>query len=141
MIEAARWLMRRRMLPVWPGPTWYHWLALPDFLTAVRAAIEGDQVLGIYHLGDDHPLPLQHALDKMADHWGFARPLRLPSWSFYLAAAVVEGFSLLTGSISPLHRDFIRIGMVSHVGDTGRMKAELLPELSYPSLDRGLPLL
>jgi nucleoside-diphosphate-sugar epimerase len=37
MIEAARWLLRRRLLAVWPGPTWVHLLALPDFLTSSRS--------------------------------------------------------------------------------------------------------
>lgn len=141
MVEAARWLMRRRMLPVWRKPTWYHWLALPDFLACARAAVEDGKVHGIYQLGDDRPMLLQESLDHFADHWGYARPLRLPSWTFFLAAAAVEAFALLTGSPAPLHRDFMRIGMVSHVGDTRRMKEDLLPRLAYPTLEDGLPLL
>ncbi len=141
MLEAARWLMSRRMLPIWRKPTWYHWLALPDFLTCVRAAIESENVNGIYQLGDDLPLTIQDGLDRLADHWGYPRPWRLPGWTFYFAATVVEAFAVVTGKSSPLHRDFIRIGMISHVGDTTRMKEDLLPELAYPTLDDGLPLL
>jgi nucleoside-diphosphate-sugar epimerase len=141
MVEAARWLMRRRMLPIWRKPTWYHWLALPDFLTCARAAIESENVNGIYQLGDDLPLTIQDGLDHFADHWGYPRPLRLPGWTFYIAATAVETFALLTGKPSPLHRDFIRIGMISHVGDTTRMKQDLLPELAYPTLEDGLTLL
>ena len=141
MIEAARRLMRRRLLAVWREPTWYHWLALPDFLACVRAAVEGGGINGIYHLGDDRPLTLQEGLDRLAEHWGTAKPLRLPRWTFFAAAAAVETFALVTGSTAPLHRDFIRIGMVSHVGDTSRMKGELLRRLAYPSLDEGLSLL
>ncbi len=141
MLEAARWLMRRRMLPIWRKPTWYHWLALPDFLTCVQAAIEGKGVTGIYQLGDDLPLTVQDGLDRFADHWGYPKPLRLPRWTFYFGATVVEAFALLSGKPSPLHRDFIRIGMVSHVGDTSRMKEDLLPQLVYPTLEEGLPLL
>ncbi|MGB3563380.1 MAG: NAD-dependent epimerase/dehydratase family protein [Thermoanaerobaculia bacterium] len=141
MIEVARRLMHRRLLAVWREPTWYHWLALPDFLSCVRAAIEREGVRGIYHLGDDVPLTLQDGLDRFAAHWGTAKPLRLPRWTFYAAAAAVEAFALVTGSTAPLHRDFIRIGMVSHVGDTSRMKQELLPHLAYPSLDEGISLL
>jgi len=141
MLEAARWLMQRRMLPVWRKPTWYHWLALPDFLSCVQAAIEGDHVTGIYQLGDDRPSTLQYGLDRFADHWKFPRPWRLPGWTFYFAATVVEAFALATGKPSPLHRDFIRIGMVSHVGDTTRMKKDLLPQLAYPTLEDGLSLL
>ncbi|MFQ5923336.1 MAG: NAD-dependent epimerase/dehydratase family protein [Anaerolineales bacterium] len=141
MVEAARWLMRCRMLPVWRKPTWYHWLALPDFLACARAAIVGESVTGIYQLGDDLPLTLQNALDRFADHWGYPRPWRLPRWTFFTAATVVEAFALLTGKPAPLHGDFIRIGMVSHVGDTRRMKQDLLPRLVYPTLEDGLPLL
>lgn len=141
MVEAARWLMRRRLMAVWPRPTWYHWLALPDFLSCVRAAVERPQAQGIYHLGDDRPLTLQAGLDRIADHWGFHKPWRCPGWTFYLAGAAVELYALLTGSAAPLHRDFIRIGMLSHCGDTQRMKQQLLPQLRYPSLEHGLPLL
>lgn len=141
MLEAARWLMRRRLMAVWSKPTWYHWLALPDFLSGVRAAIERSPVQGIYHLGDDQPLTLQAGLDRIAEHWGYARPWRFPGWSFYLAGAAVELFALLTSAAAPLHRDFIRIGMISHCGDTQRMKQELLPQLQYPTLERGLALL
>lgn len=141
MLEAARWLMRRRLMAVWPKPTWYHWLALPDFLSGARAAIEVRTAGGIYHLGDDQPLTLQAGLDRIAAHWGYARPWRFPGWSFYLAGAAVELFALLTGSAAPLHRDFIRIGMIPHCGDTQRMKQELLPQLQYPTLEHGLTLL
>jgi hypothetical protein len=37
-----------------------------------------------------------------------------------------------------LTRHFVRIGMVSYVMDTRRMKSELLPALRYPSLDERL---
>lgn len=141
MIEAARWLMRRRLMAVWPQPTWYHLLALPDFLACVRAAAEAPRASGIYHLGDEAPLTLQAALNRMADHWGYHRPWRLPRGSFYLAAAAVELYASLARSPAPLHRDFVRIGMVSHFGDTSRMMQELLPRLQYPSLEQGLTLL
>ena len=107
----------------------------------MQAAIEGESVMGIYQLGDDLPLTLQDGLDLFANHWEYAKPLRLPRWTFYLAATLVEAFALLTGKPAPLHRDFIRIGMVSHVGDTRRMKEDLLPRLAYPTLEGGLPLL
>ena len=141
MLEAARWLMRRRMLPVWRSPTWYHFLSLPDFLNCTQAAIENERADGIYQLGDDLPLTLQEGLDQIADHWGYPRPLRLPSWTFYLAATAVESYARMTGKPAPLHRDFIRIGMVSHVGDTARMKRDLLPRLEFPTLEEGLVLI
>lgn len=141
MIEAARRLLRRRLLAVWPEPTWIHVLALPDFLACVTAAIEGPEVAGVYNLGDDGPLTLQAFLDAVADHWGVPRPWRCPRWAFYAAAAACETFALAFGTPAPLTRDFIRIGMASYVSDTSRMKRELLPALQYPTLRHGLSLL
>jgi len=141
MIEAARWLLRHHLLAVWRGPTWIHILALPDFLSCVVAAIEGDKIWGIYNLGDEQPLTLQEFLDGVATYWGFRQPWRLPRWSFYVAGGCCEAFAALFGAPSPLTRDFIRIGMASYVSDTSRMKAELLPELAYPCLRDGLVLL
>jgi nucleoside-diphosphate-sugar epimerase len=141
MMEAARTLSRRHLLAVWRQPTWFHMLALPDFLSCVVAAIEGEHVRGIYLLGDDQPLTIQDVLDAMATRWGHRKPWRAPRWSFYVAAAIVEAFAALFGTAAPLTRDFIRIGMVSHVADTSRMKRELLPVLAYPRLQEGLELL
>jgi nucleoside-diphosphate-sugar epimerase len=141
MIEAARRLMRRRLLHIWRRPTWIHPLALPDFLAATRAAIEAPQAYGIYNLADDGPLTLQQFLDAAADRWGYPRPLRLPEWTFFTAALAVELFATVFRTAAPLTRDFIRIGMASYVADTSRMKKELLPELSYPTLEHGLALL
>jgi hypothetical protein len=116
-------------------------LALPDFLNCVVAAIEGEHVRGIYLLGDDQPLTLQEVLDAMATQWGHRKPWRFPLWSFYVAAALVETIAAVFSTAAPLTRDFITIGMVSHVADTSRMKRELLPKLAYPRLQDGLGLL
>ncbi len=141
MIEAGRRLLRRRLLPVWPQPTWIHLLALPDFLACVLAAVEDAHVTGIYNLGDDQPMTLQQLLDRLAGHWGYPRPWRLPRWSFYAAASAVEVFAAVFRTAAPLTRDFIRIGMASYVMDTTRMKRELRPRLAYPTLTEGLALL
>lgn len=141
MIEAARWLMARRLLGVWRQPTWIHLLALPDFLACVRAAIEGPQVAGIYNLGDEAPLTLQDFADSLAEYWGYARPWRGPRWLFRLAGGITELAAWLLNKPAPLTRDFIRIGMASYVADTSRMQAELLPRLAYPNLHAGLELL
>lgn len=141
MIEAARWLLRRRLLGVWRTPTWEHLLALPDFLTGVRAAIERPDFSGVCNLADDQPLTLQEFLDTIATHWGYPKPWRAPRWSFYAAAAGCEAFGSIFGTAAPLTRDFIRIGMASSVADTTRMKRELLPRLAYPTLQDGLKLL
>jgi nucleoside-diphosphate-sugar epimerase len=141
MIEAARWLLRRRLLAVWRRPTWTHLLALPDFLRGVLAAIESRDAVGVYNLADDRPLLLQEFLDTMADHWGYPRPWRVPEWSVFAAAAGCEFFASVFGTISPLTRDFVRAGMTSSVADTSRARRELLPDLEYPTLSEGLSLL
>lgn len=141
MVEAARWLLRHRLLAVWREPTWFHMLALPDFLSCVTAAIESQSASGIYPLGDDKPITVQEFLDTVAGHWGYPRPWRCPEWSFYAAAWCCEAFATVFRTASPLTRDFIRIGMVSHVCDTARMREELLGELVYPTLKEGLALL
>jgi nucleoside-diphosphate-sugar epimerase len=141
MIEAARWLSKRGLLAVWREPTWVHLLALPDFLAAGAAAIEKPCAAGIYNLGDDGLITLQGFLDALAERWGYARPRRLPRWTFYVAASGVELFASVFGTRAPLTRDFVKIGMASYYGDTSRMKAELIPALQYPTLEEGLVLL
>jgi nucleoside-diphosphate-sugar epimerase len=107
----------------------------------VAAAIESEKASGIYNLADDEPLTLQEFLDRIADHWGYPRPRRVPEWSVFAAAACCEVFASVFGTISPLTRDFIRIGMASSVADTSRTKSDLLPLLEYPTLREGLSLL
>jgi len=141
MIEAGRRLMRRRLLGVWPRPTWVHPLSLPDFLACVRASIEKPGLSGIYPVADKRPMTLQDFLDTLARRWGYARPWRAPAPLFYAAGLACEVWGKLWGTSAPLTRDFIRIGMVSHVCDTRRMHAELLRDLAYPTLDEGLVLL
>jgi hypothetical protein len=140
MLEAARWLSRRRLLGVWRQPTWEHLLALPDFLSATQAAVESQHARGVYNVADDMPLTLQEFLDRVTARWGHARPWRAPRAAFYVAALGCELFATLFRTVSPLTRDFIRIGMASCVADTSRMKAELLPSLAYPGLGEGLDL-
>jgi nucleoside-diphosphate-sugar epimerase len=141
MIEAARWLLRYRLVGVWRQLTWTHVLALPDFLSCVQATIERSGISGIYNLGDDEPLTLQRFLDSVAVHWEFQKPWRAPGWSFYVAAWLCELYAAVFRTASPLTRDFIKIGMASYCSGTSRMKQELLPKLSYPRLRDGMTLL
>ena len=141
MIDAARKLLTRRLLPVWRTPTWIHLLSLPDFISCVLASTENENVDGVYNLGDDEAITLQEFLDRAAATWGCPRPWRAPKWAFYLAAFIVEVFASIFRKPAPITRDFIRIGMVSYFSDTSRMKAELLPELAYPILEDGIDLL
>lgn len=138
MIEAARWLAKHRMLAVWKESTWYHFISTVDFLAATEAAIIRPNIRGIYHIGDEHPVTLQDFLDEACRVWEVPRPYRLPVWMIYTAAGLCELFALATGKASPLTRDFITIGRVSHVGDTGRARQELIPELRYPTLEDGV---
>jgi hypothetical protein len=116
-------------------------LALPDFIACTVAAIEKPEISGIYNLGDDAPTTLQHFLDTFATQCGFAKPWRAPRWLFPIAGGLTEAGAWLLNKPSPLTRDFIKIGMASYVSDTKRMKAELLPQLEYPTLGDGLHLL
>lgn len=141
MIEAARWLLKRRLLGVWREPTGIHSLSLPDFLDCVITAVENENVQGVYNLGDDKPITLQEFLDTAADYWGYRKPWRAPKWSFYAVAAAVEAFATVFGTAAPLTRDFVKIGTAPYCSDTSRMKADLIPKVRYPALTDGLKLL
>jgi nucleoside-diphosphate-sugar epimerase len=138
MIDAARWLARRRLLAVWRDPTWIHLVSTIDCLRAIESAISRPGVEGIYHVGDERPVTLQSFLDRACGVWRCPRPLRLPVWTIYTAAYLCELFAMVAGTPSPLTRDFIRIGRVSYWGDTRRTRAELLAQLEYPTLEEGL---
>lgn len=138
MIEAARWFANRRLLGVWRDETWIHLVSTIDFLRATEAAVFNAAAAGIYHVGDDQPVTLQHFLDEACRVWKCARPWRMPLWMIYTAAALCEAGAFVLRKPSPLTRDFIRIGRVSYWGDTRRMREELLPQLEYPSLERGV---
>jgi nucleoside-diphosphate-sugar epimerase len=138
MIEAARWLARHRLLAVWKEPTLFQLLSTADFLEATQAAILKPQVFGIYHVGDERPVTLQHFLDEACRVWNCPRPMRMPFWMIYTAACLCEGLALVARTRSPLTRDFLQIGRVSHWGDTRRTREQLIPELKYPTLESGL---
>lgn len=141
LIEAAHRLLRRRVLAIWRRPTWVHLIALPDFLTASVAAIEKESARGIYNVCDDQPITVQEFLDRLAVHFGFPPPWRLPEWMFDLAGAACETAALVFRTRAPLTRDIIRAGMTSAVADNSRTKTELLPVFRYPTLNEGIGLL
>jgi nucleoside-diphosphate-sugar epimerase len=141
LVEAARQLLRYRLLAVWRKPTWIHLVALPDFLAAVLAAIEDESVTGIYNVCDDKPITIQEFLDQFAAHLGCRKPWRLPEWTFYAAGASCETIAWLFKTAAPLTRDIVKAGMTSAVADNSRMKSELLPRLAYPTLEEGISLL
>ena len=112
-------------------------LSIADYLRVTEAAIFTPPARGIYHVGDEQPVTLQHFLDEACDVWGYPRPIRVPVWLVYAAAALCELFAWIAGTRFPLTRDFIRIGRISHWGDTRRAREELIPELKYPTLASG----
>lgn len=138
MVDAARWLARRRLLGVWRDPTWIQLISAIDYLRATEAAIFRPDVEGIYHIGDDHPVTLQQFLDQACRVWGCSPPIRMPTWMIFTAAWMCELFGVIARKSSPLTRDFIRIGRVSFWGDTRRAREELIPDLEYPTLESGL---
>ncbi|MCD8178545.1 MAG: NAD(P)-dependent oxidoreductase [Tannerellaceae bacterium] len=140
MIDAAQWFARHWLLGVWKQPTYIHLISKDDFVAATIAAIEKENIQGIYHIGDEGIQTLQEFLDVITSYKGNHKPWHMPVWMIMTAARLFEGFSLITGSKSPLTIDFIKIGMVSYYGDTQRMRKELLPELKYPTYKDGLHL-
>ena len=137
MVEAARRLARLRLLGVWREPTGYHFLQIDDFLDAATAAVLNEDVRGTYCLGDEQPITIQEFLDGATQVWGLPRPWRMPWWMIMAAATACETFAGAFGTLSPLTRDFVRLGRVPHCCDTRRMRAELLPQLQYPTFAAG----
>jgi nucleoside-diphosphate-sugar epimerase len=137
MVEAARWLARHHLLGVWRKPTCYHFIQTEDFLDAVAASLLKPEIAGIYHLGDEAPITIQEFLDEATSVWGYSRPWRMPWWMILTAAAACETFATVFGTMSPLTRDFVRLGRVDHCCDTRRMRTELLPQLKFPTFALG----
>ncbi len=138
MVEAARRLARNRLLCVWPEPTVQHLLATEDFLRATEAAIVKPGINGIYSVGDERPTTVQEFLDTVCSHWGYWHPWRVPFRVITWGAALTEAFAFVARTQSPITRDFVRIGHIDHWSDTTRARAELIPELAYPTLESGL---
>jgi nucleoside-diphosphate-sugar epimerase len=141
LIEAARRLARRGLLCVWTEPTMLQLIAAPDCVRAAEAAIVGAGVQGIYHVGDEAPITIQGFLDGACEVWGFRRPRRVPMWAVSGSAAVCEEVAFLFGTYSPVTRDLIKLGRVSHWGDTRRARLELIRELFHPTFASGRSIL
>jgi len=137
MVEAAHLLLKLRLLGVWREPTWYHFIQLDDFNEAVTAAIRKTGINGIYPIGDDQPITIQEFLDGAADVWKLPHPWRMPWWMILSAATACEFFASIFATISPLTRDFVRLGRVDHACDTTRMRAELIDQLKWPTFESG----
>jgi len=138
MIDAAHWLAQRRLLGVWRERTQIHLISKEDFCAAGTAAITNRAAAGIYHIGDEGNTSLQEFLELACRQWNVGRPWIMPLWLIYTAAELCEIYSRITGSRSPLTRDFIDIGRVSYYGDTERMRKDLLPVLKYRTINEGL---
>ena len=138
MIEAARWLARRRLLAVWRQPTVYQLISRLDAMRALEAAIISPAAGGIYHAGDEEPVTIQRFVDSACRAWGCPKPWRVPFWSVVFSATLCEAFATVFRTKSPFTRDFVRLGRVPHWGDTRRFREELLPRLEYPNLEAGI---
>jgi len=138
MIDTAEWFGRHYLLGIWKKPTCIHLISKVDFLAATTAAIDNKNANGIYHIGDEGVQTLQEFLDRVAQHKYYHKPWRMPNWLIMTAAQSFEWFSALFGTLSPLTKDFVKIGQVSYYGDTTRMRSELLPNLKYKTFEDGL---
>lgn len=138
MIDAAEWFGKHYLLGIWRKPTYIHLISKADFLAATTAAIDNENINGIYHLGDEGVQTLQYFLDKVAHHKHYHKPWHMPNWMIMTAAKGFELASALLGTRSPLTKDFITIGQVSYYGDTTRMRNELLPLLKYKTFEDGI---
>ena len=141
MIDAAQWFARHYLLGVWKLPTYIHLISKDDFINATIAAVLKPNIYGIYDIGDEGIQTLQQFLDDITTYKGNHKPWRMPLWLIMCAARLCESYSSLTGNISPLTRDFIKIGRISYYGNTARMRKELLPTLKYKTYKEGMTLL
>lgn len=141
MIDAAQWLARHYLLGVWKQAIYIHLISKDDFITATIAAILKPNIHGIYDIGDEGIQTLQQFLDDITTYKGNHKPWRMPLWLIMCVARLCEFYSSLTGNISPLTRDFIKIGRISYYGNTARMRKELLPTLKYKTYKEGMALL
>jgi len=137
MIDTAEWFGKHYLLGIWKKPTYIHLISKDDFLSATTAAIDKENVNGIYHIGDEGVQTLQEFLDRVARYKGYHKPWRMPNWLIMTAAQGFELFSALFNTRSPLTKDFVTIGQVSYYGDTKRMRNDLLPELKYKTFEDG----
>jgi nucleoside-diphosphate-sugar epimerase len=140
LIEAARRLARHGLLCVWREPTVLQLIAVPDYLRATETAIRRHDVGGIYHVGDEQPVTIQEFLDGLCAVWGYRRPRRVPMWTVRASAALCELFAQCARTRAPLTPDIVTLGRVSHWGDTGRARADLVPDLICPTFSAGLRL-
>lgn len=140
MIDVGQWFAKHHLLGVWKKPTQIHLISKTDFVCATIAAIEKENIKGIYHIGDDGVQTLQDFLDDITLHKGNQQPWRMPEWMITTAAKGFELTSKIFNTQSPLTVDFVKIGMVSYYGDTSRMREELLPNLNYKTYKEGLEL-
>ncbi len=140
MIDAGQWFARHWLLGIWRKPTYIHLISKDDFVAATIAAIDKENIQGIYHIGDEGVQTLQQFLDDITVYKGNHKPWRMSVWMIMAAARLFEAASLLFNIKSPLTVDFIKIGMVSYYGDTSRMHRDLLPNLKYRTYQEGINL-
>ena len=133
--------MRLWSLAIWRTPTWFHLLALSDFLNIVRIAIEAENPSGIDNLCDNQPLFVQDFLDQLAGHRNYSKPWQIATWIIYAAAGLCESFATVFHTATPLTRDIVRMGMTLVAANPNRMTNDLVRDVMYPTLAHGLAIL
>ena len=141
MVEAARWLARRRLLCVWKEPTLLQLLSTADFLRARRRRSSCLRSAEFITSGMSNRSPCSSSSTKRAGSGDIGKPIRIPFSMIYAAAWLCECVATVARTPSPLTRDFVRLGRVDHWGDTQRARQELISELVYPTLESGLSIL
>jgi len=139
MIEAARWLARRRLLCVWRSRRSTTCCQRRTSCARSKWPSSSTRVRGIYHIGDDQPVSIQEFLDQACRVWGYRRPFRVPFPLIYAAACFCE---LRRDDRGDAGSTDARLrggwGRVPHWGNTDRARKELIPELILPTLQSGL---
>lgn len=138
MMDVARWLARYWILGIWKKPTWVHFISKDDYLKVFENAIIKPGLKGIYHIGDEGKQTLQEFFEVACPYWKHKKPWHMPAGLIMLFAKCCEIYSFVFGTRSLLTRDFVKIGMASYYGDTGRMREELLTELKFKTFKDGL---
>ncbi len=140
MVEAARWLARRRLLCVWKEPTLLQLLSTADFLRASEAAIAKPGIQGIYHVGDEQPVTVQQFLDEACRVWGHPAPTRGRTRLSARQPRCAKWSRRSRGTPSPLTRDFIqprpRAALGRYAARTrGADSAAVLSNVGFRTLD------
>ena len=141
MVEAARWLAKRRLLGVWRHPTGIHLISTADYLTATAAAALRPNIRGIYHLGDDSPSPSSTSSTAPATPGASATPGACPSGSSNSPPPSPNSAPPSSANPPPSPATSSTSDASPTTATPPRARTDLIPTLRYPTLEQGLPTL